>query len=371
MSTEWLPIIAASLLVMIIAVVSAVLAGRAARRVVDAKLERLAMEQAETLRWVSGQLTEVMDRFHLQMNEFGHRLATDQGAASEAAQRATTAQMAAMTSSIEGRLAASQRSVGEGLANAAELFGSLHGRLGRLTEMTTRVERLAHGVEQLDGILRVPKLRGIVGERSLEALLRDVLPERSWAVQHRFADGRIVDAVIRLGDLLVPIDAKFPLEAFRRMVEAEDESQRQTARKDLDRAVKARVDEIARRYLKPDEKTTDFALMFIPAEGVWGEVVASGELLDHALAQSVLPVSPASLYAYLSTVTFGLRGLEVEATAGEIVRGLGAVEQELTRLGQEIEVLGRHLHHAGQRHREIEKRLGSVSDRVRRLGEVG
>jgi DNA recombination protein RmuC len=275
-----------------------------------------------------------------------------------------------MTRSIEDRLTASQRSIGEGLAGTTELFGSLQSRLGRLTEMTGRVERLARGVERLDSILRVPKLRGIVGERSLETMLGEVLPERFWSLQHRFSDGRVVDAVIRLGELLVPVDAKFPLEAFRRMTEAEDESAARVSRKELDRAVKARVDEIAGRYLRPDEGTTDFALMFIPAEGVWGEVIASGELLDHALAQRVLPVSPASLYAYLSTVAFGLRGLDVEATAREIVRGLGAVEQELGRLAQDVEVLGRHLHHAGQRHLEVERRLGVVSAAVERLGEV-
>lgn len=146
-----------------------------------------------------------------------------------------------------------------------------------------------------------------------------MLPPSFWETQYRFADGQVVDAVIRLRGHLVPVDAKFPLESFQRMVAAEDDVARKAARKEFERSVKGRIDEIADKYIRPGEGTFEFALMFIPAENIYYEVIIKDDslgegasLLAYATSRRVVPVSPNSFYAYLSTIVTGLKGMQVE-----------------------------------------------------------
>ena len=364
-----------SLILALAAVVASALVARVARRTAERAATEAARTQAETLRWTSDQLTGAVDRFHAQLGEFGRQLGKAHGDSATAVQQAVSTEMRAMSESVSRQLQASQRTLSEGFTGATETFGRLQSRLGQVTEMAARMEQLAGNVRELGDILRVPKLRGLLGEQALEALLRQVLPTRFWAMQHRFADGRTVDAVVRLGDVLVPVDAKFPLEASRRLATAEDEETARTAARELARAVKGRIDEIAERYTRPGEGTVGFALMYIPAEGVYAPVVAGAEeatagVLDYALSRRVLPVSPATFFAYLSVVASGLHGFEVEARAGAIVRTLAAVEQELGGLRDEVAVLGRHLNNAAGRYAEVERRLERVASRLAEASRV-
>lgn len=341
--------------------VAALVVARSVRVASERSAARVAESQAEALRWVTSRLTE-LDR----------QLVEAQSRAAETTQRTMSEQLQTMATTINAQLASSQQTLGEGLAGATDVFGRLQGRLGRVAEMATRMEQLAGDVKELGDILRVPKLRGLMGEQTLEAMLRQVLPDRFWTPQHRFSDGRTVDAVVHLGERLLPVDAKFPLESFRRMSEDGEEARR-GARRDFVRAVKLRVDEIADRYIRPGEGTVDFALMFVPAEGVYSEVVSGGgdgveTLLDYALARRVLPVSPTTVFAYVSVVASGLRGFEVEARAQEIVNSLAAVDQELVRFKEEFAVLGKHLHNAAQRFTEAERRLDRLETRLERVG---
>ncbi len=324
-------------------------------------------------RFVAAQLTDLMDRFHRQLGEFGRQLAETQGAAGAA----LTAEMAASRSELQrqlqvlaegvsGHLFASQR-------DTAQVFGSLKGQLGQVAQMAARMEELAHGLDELESVLKVPKMRGLLGEQALEEILRQALPPAFWELQHRFADGRTVDAVLRLGDRLLPVDAKFPLESYRRLVAAADDDARRVARRDLARAFKGRVDELATRYLRPGEGTLDLALLFLPAEGVYYEVVTAGgaddaDLLGYALTRRVVPVSPASFHAYLRAVMTGLRGFEVNRHAGDIVRRIEALDRELELLRAELALLGRHLHNATGRFAEVERRSGRLQDQVTALG---
>ncbi len=324
----------------------------------------------------AAQLTDLMDRFHRQLGEFGRQLAESQGSAGAAlsaelagARAELQRQLQTLAEGVSGQLLASQR-------DTAQVFGSLKGQLGQVAQMAARMEELGQGLDELEKVLKVPKLRGLLGEQTLEEILRQVLPPAFWELQHRFADGRTVDAVIRLGDRLLPVDAKFPLEAYRRLVAAADDDTRRVARRDLARAFKGRVDELASRYLRPGEGTLDLALLFLPAEGVYYEIVtAAGEsetdLLGWALARRVVPVSPASFHAYLRAVMTGLRGVEVDRRAGEIARGIEAVGRELELLQAEIALLGRHLHNASGRFAEVERRAGRLQDRVAAVGGLG
>jgi len=376
--TPWLPLLGvAGLLVAVVALVAVALLGRATRAAAERSVAGMASDQAETLRWVSGQLTQSLDRFHTQLGEFGQRLADSQSSSSEVVRRGVAEQLQALGTTVSTQLERSQKTLGESLAGATDVFGKLHRRLGEVAEIAVRLEHVAGSVDELGKILRVPKLRGLMGEQTLETMLRQVLPERFWSMQHRFQDGRTVDAVVRLGDRLIPIDAKFPLESYQRIVAADGEEARRTGRRDFERSVKARVDEIAGRYIRPGEGTVEFALMFVPAEGVFGEVVGGGDdpaaasLLDYALERRVMPVSPATIFAYLSVIASGLRGFAVERRANEIVQGIAAAEQELARLREELGVLGKHLVNATQRYGEVERRLARVEEKLGRVAHVG
>ncbi len=343
----WIVLAVAALLVAAAAAAAAVLQGRRLARELEAVRSRTERETREALQAVTARLDDIVGRFHSQLGVFGRE----------------------MNESLTRQMTASQKTLGEGITNVAKVFGSVREQLGQVTEIAARMEQLGRGIGELESILKVPKLRGIFGEKALEELLRQALPAAAWEVQHRFSDGRTVDAVVRVGDRMVPLDAKFPLEAYRRLAEAGDDAARKAAEREFKAAVKGRVDEIAERYIRPGEGTYEFALMFVPAEGVYGELVASdgGALFDYAIGRRVLPVSPSTLFAYLSTVATGLRGLEVEQNAQEILRGIGAVEEQLQRFGEDFDVLGRHLNNAVTKYADAVRRLESVRTRLEGL----
>jgi DNA recombination protein RmuC len=336
----WLPLLGlAGLLAAVVAMVVVALLGRSARAAAEASAARMAADQAETLRWVSGQLTQSLDRFHIQLGEFGQRLADSHSSSSDAVRRGVAEQPGATP--LQHPFDRSHKTLE--IRGRDGGLGKLHGLGG--AEIAVRLEHVAAAWTSSARSCGC-RLRGLMVSTPGDDVWQ-ALPDRFWSTQHRFADGRTVDAVVRLGDRLIPIDAKFPLESYERMAAAGDEDARKTARREFERSVKARIDEIATRYIRPGEGTVEFGLMFVPAEGVFGEVLGGGSdpaaenLLDYALERHVMPVSPATIFAYLSVIAAGLRGFAVERRAGEIVQGLAAAEQELARLREELGVLGK------------------------------
>ena len=265
----------------------------------------------------------------------------------------------------------SQISVGERLDNTARVVGEVQHGLGELREATTKVYEVGRDVASLHDILRAPKLRGGLGELLLGDLLAEVLPAAHFTLQHAFQSGERVDAVVRVGSGLVPIDAKFPLEDFRRLLEAEYDDGRARAKKAFLARVRKHVDDIAAKYILPDEGTYDFALMYIPAENVYYEAVIRDEeraLAAYALARKVIPVSPNSFYAYLQAIVLGLKGLRIEARAQEVIGQLTRLAGDLDKLRDEVRVLGKHLGNATQAHAAADRRLERVAGK---LGAIG
>lgn len=256
-------------------------------------------------------------------------------------------------------------------------LGDLRDRLAQLTEATRRVESVGATVAEVQALLKVPKLRGTLGETWLEELLRQVLPAPLYTMQYGFRSGERVDAVIRIGERLVPVDAKFPLEACQRMLAAEGEAAVRE-RREFRRSLRARVDEIAAKYIRPDEGTYEFALMYVPAENVYYEAVVRGEdladdasVVGYALERKVIPVSPNTFYAYLAVVLHGLRGLEVEARAREILEALGGLAQEFGKLQRAQELVGSHLGNALRQYDEASRLSGRIVERFEKLREAG
>jgi DNA recombination protein RmuC len=265
----------------------------------------------------------------------------------------------------------SQHHLGERLDGAARLVGQMQKSLGSLEEASRRIFDIGKDISSLQEILRAPKLRGGLGEFFLEDMLRQVLPARHFTMQHRFKSGEKVDAVIRLGDGLVPVDSKFPLENFRRAREASGEDERARAQRQFAADVRKHIDVIAAKYILPDEGTYDFALMYIPAEAVYYETVIEHagtrerNLGEYALGRRVIPVSPSSFYAYLQALVVGLRGMKIEERAREMARHFSQLQGDVERFGEEFAVLGRHLSHAQSAYQSSERRLDQVAQKLR------
>jgi len=264
----------------------------------------------------------------------------------------------------------SQTSVGERLDHTARVVGEVQQGLGELREATARVRDIGRDVVSLHDILRAPKLRGGLGELLLGDLLAQVLPARHFTLQHTFQNGERVDAVVRLGPALVPVDAKFPLEDFRRLLEAGDDETRTRARRAFVARVRKHIDDVATKYILPDEGTYDFALMYVPAENVYYEAIVRDdggndrELSAYALERKVIPVSPNCFYAYLQAIVLGLRGLRIETRAQEVVGQLARLAGDLGRLQDDFRVLGRHVTNAAQAHAAADRRLDRLTAKL-------
>jgi DNA recombination protein RmuC len=237
---------------------------------------------------------------------------------------------------------------------------------GAAAQMLARANDLA----RLEQVLRPPKARGGFGELWLENLLRDRLPPSAYEMQYEFKSGERVDAVIRV-EKLVPVDSKFPLPNFEAMVDAQDELERQQYSKAFARDVKIHIDSIATKYIKPGEGTYDFAFMYLPVEGIYYELVAgkTGALLEHAHDRRVFPVSPTTFAAYLQVIAIGLKGMEFEQNAHEVMAYCAELRGDFDRFRDDFELVGKHLGHAHGKYQEAEKRLDRVDGKLERAGD--
>ncbi|PWU24664.1 MAG: hypothetical protein C5B48_05240 [Candidatus Rokuibacteriota bacterium] len=265
---------------------------------------------------------------------------------------------------------AGQSSVGERLDRAATVVGEVQGTLGKLHEATQRVAAVGREIQGLEQILKAPKVRGGLGETLLAELLGQMLPREHFHLQHGFKSGDKVDAAIAIGGRLVPVDAKFPLENFRRLLAEPDEERRRGLRRAFGRDVKNRVEEIAKKYIVPDEETFDFALMYVPAENVYYEMIIKDEATEdesigaYALSRRVVPVSPNSLYAYLQVIVLGLRGLKIEANARAIQNDLARLSGDLDKVREHFGKLGAHLKNAQAQFTDAERDLSRFEDKL-------
>jgi DNA recombination protein RmuC len=256
-----------------------------------------------------------------------------------------------------------QQSLGERLDNAARVVGGVQKSLGGLEEANRRIYEVGKDIASLQEILRAPKLRGGLGEFFLGDLLGQILPPQHFSIQYGFRSGEKVDAVIKLGASLVPVDAKFPLENFKRLVEAASDEERSRTKKQFAADVRKHIDAIASKYILPDEGTYDFALMYIPAENVYYEAVIKDQSADernlsqYAMSRRVIPVSPNTFYAYLQAIILGLKGLRIDERTKEIIQYLGRLQGDFAKFRDDFVVLGKHLAHAQSCYQSADKRL--------------
>jgi DNA recombination protein RmuC len=263
-----------------------------------------------------------------------------------------------------------QQSLGERLDNAVRVVGHVQHSLGGLEEANRKIYEVGKDIASLQEILRAPKLRGGLGEFFLEDLLAQILPPQHFSTQYGFRSGEKVDAVIKLGPLLVPVDAKFPLENFKRIAGAVGDGEKGRARRQFIADVKKHVDAIAAKYILPDEGTYDFALMYIPAENVYYELIIKDDgpeeksLSQYALTKHVVPVSPNSLYAYLQAIVLGLKGMKIEDRAKDILQCLSRLQGDFGKFRDEFALLGKHLGHAQSGYLSADRRLEQFGQKL-------
>ncbi len=260
---------------------------------------------------------------------------------------------------VDQKLSDSDKTVRESMmhqsSQSSRIIADITERLTRLDETNKQVIGFTDQLKDLQDILKNPKQRGILGEYYLETLLKNVLPHGSYQMQYPFSDGTIVDAVVFVKDKIIPIDSKFSLENYNRLVEEKDPNRREELERDFKNDLKKRIDETS-KYVKPSENTMDFAFMFIPHEAIYydlliaqvgGMKINTRDLIEYAFKERhVIIVSPTSFLAFLQTVLQGLKALQIEESAKEIrVR---------------VEDLGKHLKAFESYHSKLGNALGTA-----------
>ena len=271
---------------------------------------------------------------------------------------------------MDRRLGELDSKVDRRLESASETTSRIHERLGKVDEATSQMLERAKDLARLEQALRPPKSRGGFGELLLENLLRDRLPPSAFSMQHTFASGERVDAIVRV-DRLIPVDSKFPLDNYNRVAEAESDDERALAERQFGRDVKQHIDAIAAKYIRPDEGTYDFAFMYVPVEAVYYELACgkTGALLSYAHERRVFPVSPTTFTAYLQVIALGLRGMQIEQHAHEVMAYVAELSRDFDRFADDFDKIGTHLEHAQSKYHAAGKRLDRFETKLERAAE--
>lgn len=262
-------------------------------------------------------------------------------------------------------------SVKHQLSESMKIVKEVTQGLTKLDETNKQVISFADQLQNLQDILKNPKQRGILGEYYLETVLKNVMPPGSYEMQYKFKNGEAVDAAIFLGDKILPVDSKFSLENYNRLVETKDRDKREALEKEFKSDLKKRIDETS-KYIRPEEDTMDFAFMFIPSEGIYYDLLvnqvgavktSTRDLIEYAFGEKkVIIVSPTSFLAYLQTVLQGLKSLQIEEQAkeiqkrvGDLMRHLGTYEEYHTKLGNSLTTVVNHYNRTDKEFRRIDK----------------
>lgn len=237
------------------------------------------------------------------------------------------------------RIEEQSKTFNERLDTAARVIMGVQRSVGEMSE-------IGRSMKDLQELLRSPKLRGNMGEQILKELLSQILPKQSFHLQYAFKTGVVVDAAVITSGGIIPIDSKFPMDNFRKMMASNDENEKKLGSRDFERDVKKHIDDISKKYILSDEGTVDFALMYIPSESVFYEICNSDTIWSYSQSRRVLPVSPSTFFAFLQSVLMSYEGQKIEAQAKEILIAIRAVEKDYSKVNESLGVLGRHIGNA-------------------------
>ncbi len=283
-------------------------------------------------------------------------------------------QVESLRGSVEQRLSSFEGHLGGQLSEANKLFSSLKQDFGELKESSNNMLEIGKQINELQSILSSPKLRGNLGETLLEELIKQVIPQGFYEFQYAFRDGSKVDAVIRTSERMIPIDSKFPKDEFQRYIEAATDAEKNTALNRFSAVVKKQIDDIAEKYIRPAENTFDFAIMFIPSESMYYELLISdndeNSAYRYAMKKHVVAASPNSFYAYIQAIAIGLKGMQIEKNAERVRDQLAQLENSLAKFDDNFETLGNHLRNASNKYGDSHEALGRFRERLQGIAKI-
>lgn len=250
------------------------------------------------------------------------------------------------------------KQLNERLDKAAAVIRDVGKEVGQMSE-------IGRNMKELQEFLKSPKLRGNIGEQILKDLISQMFPKNSFHLQYQFKSGEKVDAAIKTDAGILPIDSKFPMENFQKMIKADTKTEKESIQKEFIRDVKKHIDAISKKYILPEEGTMDFALMYVPSETVYYEIVNLPELIDYARHARVYIVSPNTLYMHLQTILLSYEGKKIEAHSREIFRMLRALQVDYGKVEENLGILGKHLNNASSQFQSVHSGFTQLGQKIK------
>jgi DNA recombination protein RmuC len=251
------------------------------------------------------------------------------------------------------------------LDKAAHVMGTVNRELGTMQE-------IGRGMKDLQDFLKSPKLRGNLGEQVLQQMLDQAFPAELYQMQYQFEEGKIVDAIIRSEDGIIPVDAKFPMENYQKMVRAEAEADQVAAKRDFIKDIKKHINDISKKYILPAEGTVDFAIMYVPSEAVYYEVISDDSDLavnPYATEKRVLFVSPNSFYYFLRVIMMGMQGKKVAEATREIIGMIRGIQKDAGKFGDSLRVLNKHIGNAKTAAERVGVEYDKLEGKIERIDD--
>jgi len=226
------------------------------------------------------------------------------------------------------------------------------------------MSEIGRNMQELQEFLKSPKLRGNIGEQVLKDLISQIFPKNSFHLQYAFRSGEKVDAAIKTDAGIMPIDSKFPMENFQKMMKAENKEEKEVYKKEFQKDVKKHIDAIAKKYIIPSEGTMDFALMYVPSETIFYEIVTLDDIIEYARKQRVYIVSPSTLYAHLQTILLSFEGKKIETRSKEVFALLRTLQIDYGKVNESLDTLGKHLTNANGQYAQVMKGYSSIGTKL-------
>lgn len=261
------------------------------------------------------------------------------------------------TQNVDQKLSKNMEMFNTRLDNAAKVIAQVQKNIGEFSE-------IGRNMQELQEFLRSPKLRGNIGEQVLKELLSQHFPKGTYKLQYGFKNGERVDAVIITSQGIIPIDSKFPIENFRKMAKSINEVEREKIKKDFEKDVKKHIEDISKKYIVVSEGTVDYALMYIPSESVYYEIINNSDLFDFAGKNRILPVSPMSFYAYMKAILMSFEGQRIQTKAKEIIVILQSIKKDYEKTDEAFSILTKHITNAYNQTSQVSKSFTSLGQKL-------
>ncbi len=261
------------------------------------------------------------------------------------------------TASVDQKLTKNMQMFNTRLDKAAEVISRVQKNIGEFSE-------IGRSMKDLQDFLSSPKMRGNIGEQILNDLLKQNFPSESYSLQFTFKNGAKVDAVLKTSNGLIPIDAKFPMENFRKMLHEDSDVEKKKIKKLFLSDVKKHIIDISKKYILAEENTVDYAIMYIPSEAIYYEIINDSDLFDFSGSQRVLPVSPMSFFAYMKAILMSYEGIKIQTKAKEILEILRSIKKDYEKIDGSWSVLTKHMTNAYNQVSQVSKNLMNLGQKI-------